>query len=162
MVAREAQADNQESLAVVQQMNSFFSQPSMKPYEDFYGPAMDESGVPYPDWSHLSPGQKANRVAAAEQANDISSGMELRGKSLSVGEALSRAHTVVTDGLKESIIRNKIIASSKKRTKGITLRPSKKKAVEKKIILKPGHKMPESKVLARVNERLAKLKSGKR
>lgn len=159
--AKEAIADRQTSVAMAQQMQAFFSKSGMEPFLEFYGSSNDADGNMLPDWTHLTPGQRANRQAAVDQASDIAAGVELRGASINLGDALDKAHVVLTNGIKTETIRKDIMKSAKKRAKGVTLRPSQKKVAAKKEKLAQGQKMTNKQVLKNTQERLARLKAGK-
>ena len=161
VTAKEAVADRQTSVAMAQQMQMFFSRPGMEPFQDFYGSSNDVDGNMLPDWSHLTPGQRANRQAAIDEASDIAAGVELRGASINLETALDKAHGILTNGIKTEIIRKDIMKSAKKRAKGVTLRPSQKKVAAKKAKLPQGHKMTSKQLLKNTQERLARLAAGK-
>ncbi len=93
----------------------------MEVYGDFYGKVGDESMF---DWSALPPGQLANRRALVDLADQIIAGHELQGKSISTAEGLQLAHMVITEPIREQVIREQISSSVKKRSKGVTLKPS--------------------------------------
>ncbi len=159
---RTQEAANQDrSMAVATQIGNFFGHANMKAYDDFYGPSVDANGTPYSDWDHLTAGQQANRTAVMTEAADIQSGVAIRGTEITVGEAMTRAHMIATDGLKTETIRKEILTSVKKKAKGVTLRPTKTKIRPKAPKLKRGEKMTESKVYSTAKVRLAALNAGK-
>jgi hypothetical protein len=109
----------EEEIAARQQINTFFAAPDMASYEDFYGPQSSQVG----DWSHLTPGQRANRVEVGERAQMILYGAAAAGVEMGTAEALERAHLEVAAPMAEQVVRDRIARSAKKRAKGITLKP---------------------------------------
>lgn len=63
-------------------------------------------------------------MSLVEQADQIRAGALLQGKEMNYSEALQRAHLVVSDGMKEKVVRTKIIGELKQRNNGITVRSS--------------------------------------
>ena len=114
----------EEDMAILQQLNQFFGAEDMESYGDFYGASKDASGNALYDYGLLSPGQRANRQAVVNLADQIISGAELQGQQMSVAQGLELAHLAVTRPMTESVIRGKIVSAVKKRNKGITLKPS--------------------------------------
>ena len=111
----------EEQAAALQQLHQFFKIDDMEVYKDFYGEISDESMF---DWGSLPPGQLANRRALVNLADQIIAGHELQGKQVSTAEGLQLAHLVITEPIREQIVREKIVSQVKKRSKGITLKPS--------------------------------------
>jgi len=153
-------ARTERSLAVVQQMSHWFANPAMKPYEEYYGAGTDSNGFPLITGEHLTQEQRTNRENLLDKAGDIEAGVALRGGTLSVADALTMAHVVVTKDLQTEIVRKGIMAKAKKKAAGVTLRPSGTKIVPK-VKLKPGEKKTEKQVYADADARLKKLKAGK-
>lgn len=114
----------EEDMAVLQQLNQFYGAEDMKAYESFYGAAKSADGVPLYDWRVLTPGQQANRQAVVDLADRILAGVELQGKQMSVAQGLELAHLSVTSSMTEQVVRDKLVSAVKKRSKGITLKPS--------------------------------------
>jgi hypothetical protein len=113
-----------EEIAVRQQISTFFADPDMEVYGDFYGPAKGPDGSAVSTWDHLTPGQKANRLEMLGRAQLILDGAEATGMKLSTAEALERAHLEVSAPIASQIVREKIKASVTKRAAGVTLKPS--------------------------------------
>lgn len=109
--------------AVSQQIQSFFKDPSMGVYADFYG-RLDGPVI----GDHLTPGQKANRLAMLDRAQMIMEGAELAGVEMSAADAMSYAHLEVTAPIARDVIRKEIVSKVKQRAKGVTLKPSGTKA----------------------------------
>lgn len=114
-VAQRTQQLGTEAAAVGQQIDAFFKQGDMKLFDDFYG-----SG------DNLTPGQAANRIAMYELADQISAGRELQGLNTTVEEALIQAHMLVSEPVREKMVRTNIVSQLKKRSKGISLKPGSK------------------------------------
>jgi len=106
-------------VAIRQQVNNFFAADEMDAYGDFYG-TTSQSG----EWGELDPGQRANRTEVCDRAQLILDGAALAGMQVSVVEALERAHLEVMAPRAEEVVRNRIAQSLKKRSKGVTLKPS--------------------------------------
>jgi hypothetical protein len=111
----------EEQAAALQQLHQFFKTEDMEAYGDFYGVVGDENMF---DWTSLPPVQLANRRALVDFADQIIAGHELQGKNISTAEGLQLAHLVITEPIREQIVREKITSQVKKRSKGITLKPS--------------------------------------
>ena len=111
----------EEQAAALQQLHQFFNAEDMKVYSDFYGVVPDESMF---DWSKLPPGQLANRRALIDEADAIITGREFQNKPISTIEAMQLAHLQLAAPMTEQIVREKITSQVKKRSKGITLKPS--------------------------------------
>uniref|UniRef100_A0A6M3KVZ9 Uncharacterized protein n=1 Tax=viral metagenome TaxID=1070528 RepID=A0A6M3KVZ9_9ZZZZ len=101
-----------EAAAVAMQIDSFFKQDDMKMFGDFYG-----SG------DKLTPGNQANRIAMFELADQIRAGRALQGLDTSVEEALLQAHLLVTEPVREKMVRQGIVSKLQKRSKGLSLKP---------------------------------------
>ena len=156
---KQNQQDNsQESQLVFQQIDNFFTQDNLKLYGDFYGPGKDAKGnVVQPE--SLTPGNKANRHAVLELADQIIAGSALQGSELSVPDALELAHLSVTSPIKEQKIREGIIKNVKKRSKSITLKDSGKPKADAKADSSKG--LPEKQLEKKVSGLLAKVFSKK-
>ena len=76
------------------------------------------------DWSDLSSGQRNNRWKVLEQANQVILGSEAMGRSINPLEALERSHMVVSEPVREQVIRNTLKKTATKRKKSMTIRPS--------------------------------------
>jgi hypothetical protein len=113
-----------EEIAVRQQISTFFADPDLEAYEDFYGSAKGPDGSAVATWDHLTPGQKANRLEMLGRAQLILDGAAATGMKLSTAEAMERAHLEVSAPIASQIVREKIKASVQKRSAGVTLKPS--------------------------------------
>ena len=109
-----------EEIAARQQINTFFADEDIKPYEELYGTNSSTLG----GWSHLTPGQRANRVEVCERAQMILYGAAAVGDQMGTAEALERAHLEISAPMAEQIVRSRIVSSAKRRERGLTLRPN--------------------------------------
>jgi len=150
------QARQQEDVALATQILAFLGSDQMKMYNDFYGPAYDDARIPTFDGHGLTPGQRANRNALLEQADAIWVGAREHGRNLTVPEALSLAHSLLTDGMRTQQVRQELVSKVKQRAKGMTLRPANGKSIPKQEGDKP---KTEKELEARTEARLAKLRN---
>ena len=123
-----ASAQDRNSHAVGQQIDTFFGADDLKLYDDFYGPGKDEHNK-VAQSEALTPGQKSNRWAVLQLADQIIAGNALQGYDMPISEALGLAHLSVTEPIREQKIREDIISKVVKRSKGITLKGSGKTQV---------------------------------
>ncbi|MCK4821929.1 hypothetical protein KA005_39560, partial [bacterium] len=100
-------------------IEQFFTAEDMKSYKDFYGTI--GMGQIFQD---LNPGQQKNRYEVLQIADQMIVGNAMQEIELPVNDALLRAHLLVTEPIREKIIREEIKSSVVKRNKGLTLRPS--------------------------------------
>lgn len=105
-----------------QKIDSFFKAPNMKQYAGTYGVLVKGAT----DWTGLMPSEKMNRVAVIEQVQELISGAKVLGKDMDVEDALDRAHLLVTQPIREKMIRKDIMDKVKKRSKSMTLKPNSK------------------------------------
>jgi len=106
--------------SIDQRVNSFFSDTNMGPYEEFYGKLSLSQTV-----GDLANGQQLHRAQVMEEAECIMTGMRMRGIDLPIEQVLEKAHLIVTEPIREQVIRNDLKKKATNRTK--TLRPSKSK-----------------------------------
>jgi hypothetical protein len=152
-VAQPAQtSQREEDIAVAQQLQTFFTGKDLEAYQDFYGSPDKEN--PY-DWSKTTPGQAANRQAVIVEADAIIAGYTLQGKQISNVEALDAAHLRISAPIAEQVVREKLVKQVKKRSKGITLRPSASQGVAATV--KAGEKS-EAKAIETAGAKLTELK----
>ena len=102
-----------EAAAVGTQIETFFKQDDMKMFVEFYG-----SG------DNLTPGSIANRQAMFETADAIRAGRAFQGLETSVEEALIQAHLLVSEPIREKMVRKGIVSKLKKRSNSLSLRPA--------------------------------------
>ena len=100
-------------------IEQFFTAEDMKSYKDFYG-AIGMGQI----FQDLQPGQQKNRYEMLQIADQMIAGNAIQGTELSISDALLRAHLLVTEPIREKVIREEIKSSLTKRNKGLTLRPS--------------------------------------
>ena len=117
-----ARANVAGNLAIDQRVNSFFSADTLKPYEKFYG-KLDLGQIP----EDLSNGQQLNRLSVLQEAEFIIAGHNSRGQKIEIEQALEKAHFIVTEPIRQQIIRNNLKATATKRKKSMTLKPSNSK-----------------------------------
>jgi hypothetical protein len=101
--------------AIGSSIDAFFKQDDMKMYDTFYGTGDD-----------LTPGDVANRQAMFELADQITAGRALQGLDTTVDEALTQAHLLVTEPIREKMVRQSIVSELKKRSNSLSLRPASK------------------------------------
>jgi len=118
-------ANQQMDLSLAQQILTFLGSDRMKTFEDFYGSAFTEEGMPDFEGRNMTPGQAANRRALIDEADALWLGSEMHGRELSVAEALEKAHMLLTENVREERVRKELVGKVKKRGKGVTLRPTK-------------------------------------
>ena len=151
---------HERSMAAIQQMAYWFADDSMKPYEEFYGAGRDANRLPLLTTDHLTMDQRKNRNEVIGLADDIEAGIQLRGGSSTIPDSLSRAHVILTKDIQTKVIRDSILKQGKKRSKGVTLRPSSKK-IEQKVKLKQGEHKEEKQIYVDADLRLKRLIAGK-
>jgi len=105
--------------AIDQRVNTFFSADIMKPYEKFYG-KLELGQIP----EDLGNGQQLNRLAVLEEAECIIAGHNMRNQKIEIEKALEKAHFIVTEPIRQQIIREGLKATAVRRKKSMTLRPS--------------------------------------
>ena len=152
---------HERSMAAIQQMVYWFADDSMKSYEEFYGAGRDVNGLPLLTTDHLTMDQRKNRNEVIGLADDIEAGIQLRGGSSTIPDSLSRAHVILTKDIQTKVIRDSILKQGKKRSKGVTLRPSSKK-IEQKVELKQGEHKEEKQIYSDAKRRLKELNAGKK
>ena len=114
-----ARATAAGNLAIDQRVNAFFSADVMKPYEKFYG-KLELGQIP----EDLGNGQQLNRLTVLQEAECIIAGHNSRGQKIEVEQAMEKAHFIVTEPIRQQVIRDNLKATATKRKKSMTLRPS--------------------------------------
>jgi len=117
--AREDAATMAEDSAVSQQITTFFTDPKMSVYGDFYGITPNDDTT----WGSLTKDQTDQRMAVVDQAALIHAGATSQGQEMSIPKALELAHLSISTPVQEQVIRKKISTQLKTRAKGITLKP---------------------------------------
>ena len=115
-----ARANAAANSSVDQRVNSFFSNNSMSLYKEFYGELGLSQSV-----NDLSNGQQEHRLNVLDHAECIMTGLRMRGIDATVEEALEKAHLIVTEPIREQVIRNGLKKTAISRKK--TLMPSRSK-----------------------------------
>jgi len=101
------------------EINAFFENSTMGQFAPIYGERkMGQT------WAALTPDQSRNRREVCDLAENIFLGAQAYGRPLSTEAALLKAHLVTTDEYRTKIIRNDLVAKTKKRSKSIQLKPS--------------------------------------
>ena len=100
-------------------IENFFKSADLNTYSDFYGKL--ELGQ---DWTDLKSGQHGNRWKVLEEANLIILGAESAGHKIDPIDALARAHMVVSEPVREQVIRSQIKSTAVKRKNSMTIKPS--------------------------------------
>ena len=132
-------------------IEQFFTAEDMKSYKDFYG--VIGTGQIFQD---LAPGQQKNRYEMLQIADQMVAGNAMQEIELSVPDALLRAHLLVTEPIREKVIREEIKSSLVKRNKGLTLRPSVGKKSEA-AVSEGGKPKDKAGVIANAERNLAKV-----
>jgi hypothetical protein len=132
----------------MQAVNSFFASDDMKNFRDFYGETKSLMA------DDLSPGHAANRQAVINEAVDIFAGAEFLGRDMSIEKALEMAHLKIAAPYLPQVVRRDIMAKAKKRSKGLTLKPSSSKTSAPKG---KGEKPTGEQLVVNTQERLDKL-----
>lgn len=117
-----ARANVAANASVDQTVATFFTAGEMSAYEEFYGKVSLSQSI-----NDLTNGQQEHRLAVLEHAEQIMTGMRMRGMNPTVPEVLEKAHLIVTEPIREQVIRSNLKKSALQRKKGTTLRPSKSK-----------------------------------
>jgi len=115
-----------EERAIWNTIVTHFDADSMKGFNEFYGKVEDGK-----NWDQsLTGAQLQQRMAVIKEADAYHAGMKLQGKDVQYSEALTRAHLVVSAPIQEKILREELHGKIKKRSKGITVKSSGRKAID--------------------------------
>ena len=125
-------------------VDKFFTDPVLKPYEDFYGTGKDTAKI--------TQEQHGNRFSMLQMAEDIVRGSQFYGRDITVEAAMEQAHLLVSEPVREKAVRAELKATIKKRAKGVTLKPAKSKAAKTVTDGKLSQKQMEAKVQAGLNK----------
>jgi len=139
-------------------VNGFFDGKTMDLFKKFYGglDKVDDT------WEKLSVGQKSNRDLVCQYADQILIGAKMHGDDMALGEAMERAHMIVSEPIAESIARTKIMKQVQKRSKSRVVRPSDGKSKSNKNVTAGGKPANKQELVDRTNERLSSLFKGLR
>lgn len=122
-----------------------FDSDDMKPFGKFYGTVEKDK-----NWDQsLTGAQLQARMNVVKEADAYQAGMALQGKEVSYDEALKKAHLVISAPIQETIIRNELHGKIKKRSKGITVKSSGRKAADD-----TSKKNPEKNLLNKVKQKM--------
>jgi hypothetical protein len=148
-----ARANAAANASVDARVNAFFGSDAMKPYEEFYGKVGLSQSI-----NDLTNGQQEHRLSVMEQAECILGGMRMRGMNPSIEEVLEKAHLVVTEPIREQVIRNSIKKTAKQRESSMMFRPAKSKKTSSAIDTKhQGKPKTRQELIERTEQRLAKV-----
>lgn len=117
-----ARANAAANVAMDQRVNTFFSADVMAPYGKFYG-KLELGQVP----EDLTNGQQYNRLAVLQEAEFIMAGHTTRGQKIEAEQALEKAHFIITEPIRQQVVRDSLKATATKRKKSMTFRPSESK-----------------------------------
>jgi hypothetical protein len=120
--ASEQPVNTEAMTAIRQEVNTFFTNPAMKSYSEFYGDNVAKLGDK--TWDGISDEQKAHRWEVLGVAQDILVGAAAQGRAMDVPEAMEKAHLIVSEPVRTKVVRNDLMAQVVKRAKGMTLKPS--------------------------------------
>jgi hypothetical protein len=138
-----------QELLIGTQIDTFFNDPSLDAFATTYGKVTKGAAT----WDELLPSEKVNRCAVIDQVEQLMEGAKALGRDMDVTEALGRAHLMITQPIQAKMIREDIMKSVRKRSKGITLRPSSSKTSGKKT----KKAKTEGDVVANAQQRMDKL-----
>jgi len=131
---------NSAQAALQQVVDGFFGGDDMQSFAEFYG-----------DGERLTDDQLAKRGEVLETADALVAGATLQGRGLTVPEALTMAHDMVAIEHRDQIARRDLKKKVRRRAKGLSLRPSQRKAKP------PSGKATRTQLERRVQEGLTKL-----
>ncbi len=145
-----ARANASANASTDARVNVFFGSNAMKPYEDFYGMmGLSQS------FNDLSNGQQEHRLNVMQEAEYIMTGLRMRGIDLPVEQVLEKAHLVVTEPIREQVIRENLKKNAVTRKKAMTYRPSKSKKTTNAVVDSQRKPQSRQELLSRVEQRLA-------
>ena len=121
-------------------VDRFFTDPAMKPYEDFYGSGKDTNKLTQEQYKH--------RYDMLQMAENVAIGSNAHGRQITAEQAMEAAHLLVSEPVREKALRVELKAKVTKRAKGVILKPTKSKAAKSKTDGKLTEKQREAKVEA--------------
>ena len=117
------------------EIENFFNAEVLSAYDKFYGKL--ELGQ---NWADLSAGQRDNRYLVLNMADHIILGRAAANLNTEGLDALEAAHMIVSEPIREQVIRESITKTATKRKKSMTLRPSDGTRSTKKVASDSGGK----------------------
>lgn len=114
-------------------IENFFKSADLNAYSEFYGSL--ELGQ---NWRDLKSGQHDNRWRVLEQADLMIVGAQTAGKKIDTLDALERAHMIISEPIREQVIRGQIKDTATKRANSMTIRPSDGTRSTAKVNADPG------------------------
>ena len=143
------QGPSDEERTIWNTIVTHFDSDSMKGFGEFYGKIEDGK-----NWDQsLTGAQFQTRMKVIHEADAYCAGMKLQGKDVEFSEALRRAHLVVSAPIQETILREELHSKIKKRSKGITVKTSGRKAADDTS----KEDKSEKGLIARTKQRMKKL-----
>lgn len=149
LVARQTRVSSAEDRLIERQLNAFFQAEDMAMFGEVYGTLK-----PGQTWEDLAPGQERNRLDTIATAESIKIGADLSGYDMTMEDALLKAHLMLTDDYKASMIRKDIMGKVVKRSKSLTLKPSQSKRT---VASDTGKPSTRAELLSRTRQRLKKV-----
>ncbi len=139
--------NQQEDRAIQSEVNNFFDNDRLKEYQEYYGtvkPGEDPRTV-------LTGAQFKHRGDVCKEGNFIKLGAAESGEQLTISDVLQRAHSQITEPMREVMIREKITSKIKKRAAGLTVKAG-TKTVPKALSSKDAEKQLEVKTKTRLQK----------
>lgn len=147
-----ARANAAANASIDARVNTFFSSEAMTPYGDFYGKLNLSQTV-----SDLTNGQQEHRLNVLQEAEYIMTGLRMQGIDAPVEQVLEKAHLIVTEPVREQIIRNNLKKSATDRKKGMTFRPAKSKKAGTATTSNQQKPKNRQELLSKVSQNMAKV-----
>ena len=110
----------EETQRIEIEITKYFASDNLKPYNEFYG-VLPKGHTSWYDG--LSRQQQDNRFNVITTANYIVEGAKESGIEISASDAMNRAHLIVSESVREQILRNNLKKKAIKKEKGLTLKP---------------------------------------
>lgn len=145
-----ARANAAANASIDARVDTFFSSDALTPYEEYYGKLKLSQTV-----NDLTNGQQEHRLAVLEEGECIMTGKRMRNLNPTVEEVLAEAHLVVTEPIREQVIRNNLKKSATKRKKSMTFRPSKSKKSSNASTSSQKKPQNRQEIITRAEQRLA-------
>jgi hypothetical protein len=129
-------------------INGFFNASNISVYEPFYGKTGTDG-----QWGRTLTGeQNQNRMKVLEKADQIVAGAQLQGKEVKYEDAMLQAHLVISDKVRENVMRQDLVQKVKARNNGLTV-----KGVGTKTVEQPDAPKSDEKAVKNASKGLKKL-----
>ena len=115
--------NQQEDRAIQSEVNNFFDNDKLKEFQEYYGTV--KAGEDPRE--ALTGAQFKHRGEVCREGNFIKLGAAESGEQLTVSDVLQRAHSQITEPMREVMIREKITSKIKKRAKSLSVKAGTKK-----------------------------------